>query len=71
MQAITRVIEILRLCDGQGRLIIKKTLTLISYFSVAMSVWVAGKWKCLVGLLLLRYLRKLINYVVNKLWNQF
>ena len=25
-------------CDGQGRLIIKKTLTLISYFSVAMSV---------------------------------
>ena len=45
MQAITRVIEILRLCDGQGRLIIKKTLTLISYFSVAMSVWVAGKMK--------------------------
>ena len=27
------------ICDGQGRLIIKKkTLTLISYFSVAMSV---------------------------------
>jgi hypothetical protein len=25
------------ICDGQGRLIIKKTLTLISYFSVAMS----------------------------------
>ena len=33
------------ICDGQGRLIIKKTLTLISYFSVAMSVWVVGKMK--------------------------
>ena len=33
------------ICDGQGRLIIKKTLTLISYFSAAMNVWVAGKMK--------------------------
>ena len=36
--SIVYVVGILRLCDGQGRLIIKKTLTLISYFSVAMSV---------------------------------
>ena len=27
------------ICDGQGRLIIKKILTLINYFSVAMSCW--------------------------------
>lgn len=26
------------ICDGQGRLIIKKILTLINYFSVAMNV---------------------------------
>jgi len=26
------------ICDGQGRLIIKKILTLINYFSAAMNV---------------------------------